>query len=106
MIGLWTAAGTGVSYYVDALWFASLGYEDVFWKSLDIQALVFVGFAGTTFLILFGAFLALRPARFQRGRSRLRVIISGRPVSLPVGPMLRQLASSSLSSAHSRRVWR
>jgi uncharacterized membrane protein (UPF0182 family) len=92
-IGLWTAASSGVSYYVDALWFASLGYEDVFWKSIDIQVLVLVAFAGTTFLILFGAFLALRPARFGEGGIGPVLIIGGQPVSLPVVPLLRPLAS-------------
>jgi uncharacterized protein len=93
-IGLWTGASTGVSYYVDALWFASLGYQDVFWTSLEIQTLVFVGFAGLTFLILFGAFLALKPARFGEARIGPVLIIGGQPVSLPVGPVLRLLASS------------
>jgi uncharacterized protein len=92
IVGVWTAASSGVSYYVDALWFASLGYEEVFWTSLDIQALVFVGFAGMTFLIVFGAFLALRPARFGEGGLGPVLIISGQPVSVPVGPMLRLLA--------------
>ena len=26
-----------LSYYVDVLWFKSLGYEDVFWKTLSLQ---------------------------------------------------------------------
>ena len=30
--------GTALSYYVDALWFGSLGYSDVFWRTLNIQA--------------------------------------------------------------------
>jgi len=92
LVGSWIAASSGVSYYVDALWFASLGYTDVFWKSLNIQALVFATFATTSFLILFGAFLALRPAQFREGGVGFVLIISGQPVSLPVGPVLRQLA--------------
>jgi uncharacterized protein len=44
--------GTALSYYVDALWFGSLGYADVFWRTLDIQAAVFVVFAALTFFIL------------------------------------------------------
>jgi len=31
-------AGTALSYYVDALWFDSLGFRDVFWKTLNLQA--------------------------------------------------------------------
>jgi uncharacterized membrane protein (UPF0182 family) len=93
IVGVWTAASSGVSYYVDALWFASLGYEKVFWTSLNIQALVFVGFAAMTFVIVFGGFLALRPARFGEGGVGPVLVISGQPVSVPVGPMLRLLAS-------------
>ena len=92
IVGLWLAASTAVSYYVDALWFASLGYADVFWKSLNIQAFVFTAFGALTFLILYGAFLALRPPRFgERGIGNV-IVINGQPVSLPVGPMLRLLA--------------
>ena len=29
--------GTALSYYVDALWFDSLGYGDVFWTTLRLQ---------------------------------------------------------------------
>ncbi len=92
MIVLLAAASTAVSYYVDALWFASLGYADVFWTSLNIQALVFTGFTAITFLVLYGAFLALKPARFGELGTEGVVIINGRPVLLPVGPVLRFLA--------------
>src|SRR5258708_30278403 len=91
LVGLWAAASSAVSYYVDSLWFASLGYEAVFWKSLNIQGLVFSAFAGITFVVLYGAFLALKPARFGEFGTGGVVIISGRPVSLPVGPLLRVL---------------
>jgi len=32
------AGGTALSYYVEALWFESLGVSDVFWKSLNLRA--------------------------------------------------------------------
>src|ERR1700756_5185249 len=41
-----------VSWYVDALWFGSLGYSAVFWKTLTLQWSVFGLFFGATFLIL------------------------------------------------------
>jgi uncharacterized membrane protein (UPF0182 family) len=93
ILGVWAVAGIGISYYVEALWFASLGYADVFWTSLNLQTLVFAGFAATTFLVLFGAFLALKPAHFgERGIGDV-LVINGQPVSLPVGPVLRAIAS-------------
>ena len=39
--------GTALSYYVDALWFDSLGYIDVFWKTLNVRAAVFALFAAS-----------------------------------------------------------
>ena len=33
--------GTVLSYFVDALWFSSLGFVDVFWTTLDYQSVVF-----------------------------------------------------------------
>ena len=53
---------TTLSYYVDALWFASLGYGDVFRKTLSFQWAVFAAFFGATFFIVYGWFLALRRA--------------------------------------------
>jgi uncharacterized protein len=41
---------TALSYYVDALWFGSLGYRDVFRKSLTLQWIVFAAFFAVTFL--------------------------------------------------------
>ena len=54
-----------VSYYVDALWFESLGYGSVFWTRLNLQAVIFSAFALATFLIFYGALRALQPARLD-----------------------------------------
>jgi uncharacterized protein len=80
------------SYYVDALWFGSLGYGDVFWKKLDIQSVVFAIFAAATFLILFGSFLALKRAHSTELQSSQTIFIGGQPVKLPVGLVLRIMA--------------
>jgi uncharacterized membrane protein (UPF0182 family) len=64
------SGGTALSYYVDALWFDSLGYIDVFWKTLNLQSAAFVAFAVITFLVIYGSFLAFKPptsARWVRG---------------------------------------
>ncbi len=52
-------SSTLLSYYVDSLWFGSLGYRDVFWKSWGLGWEVFAVFFAATFLILYGWFLAL-----------------------------------------------
>src|SRR3954451_14668065 len=81
--------GTTLSYYVEALWFDSLGYGSVFWTILNTQALVFVAFAGITFGVLYGAFLALKPSRLGEFRS---ILINGQPLKLPVEPVLKLIA--------------
>jgi uncharacterized protein len=81
--------GSTISYYVEALWFGSLGYGSVFWKMLNLQMTVFAVFGGLTFAILYGSFLALKPADLS---SAGVIIVNGRPVALPVGPALRLIA--------------
>jgi uncharacterized membrane protein (UPF0182 family) len=85
------AGGTALSYYVEALWFESLGYFAVFWKTLSIQATVFVLFAGLTFVALFGAFLAFKPDRLNDITGGT-IIINGQPLQLPVEPVLQLMA--------------
>ena len=58
IVGILFAGRTAFSYYVDVLWFGSLGYAEVFWKSLSLQSGVFAAFAVATFLVLYGSFLA------------------------------------------------
>src|SRR2546430_6171899 len=84
--------GTALSYYVDALWFGSLGYADVFWRTLNLQAAVFTAFAAMTFLVLYGSFLALKPAHLADFAGGGTIIINGQPVKLPVEPVLRLIA--------------
>src|SRR5580765_3413517 len=57
------SGGTALSYYVESLWFDSLGYVDVFWTTLNVQAAVFSVFAIVTFLALYGSYVALKPPR-------------------------------------------
>ncbi len=83
--------GTVLSYYVDALWFDSLGYGDVFWKTLRIQSQIFTVFGAVTFLVLYGSFLALKPERLGE-LSGVPILINGQPLRLPVEPVLRLIA--------------
>src|SRR5436190_22560321 len=85
------AGGTALSYYVDALWFASLGFAEVFWKTLNLQAAVFAVFAGVTFAALYGSFLAFKPDRLNDITGGA-IIINGQPLQLPVEPVLRLIA--------------
>jgi len=82
-------ARTALSYWVDLLWFNSLGYGEVFWKTLGLQWGVFVAFFAATFLVLYGAFLALKRAHAADLPSGHTILIAGREVNLPVEPALR-----------------
>jgi uncharacterized protein len=81
-----------LSYYVDGLWFGSLGYGEVFRKTLSLQWAVFVAFFAATFLSLYGWFLALRRAYRSDLLSGSIIFIGGRPVKLPVERILRLTA--------------
>jgi uncharacterized membrane protein (UPF0182 family) len=79
----------GLSYYVDLLWFSSLDYAAVFWKTLSLQWEIFAAFAAATFIILYGAFLALKQAHLRDLPEGHTIVIGGQPVKLPVEPVLR-----------------
>ena len=92
IIALLFSAGTALSYYVDALWFGSLGYADVFWKTLNFQSAVFALAGVLTFGALYGGFRALEPPHFGELGADGFFIINNRPVKLPVGPVLSLIA--------------
>ena len=85
---IFLGARTSVSFYVESLWFESLGYSSVFWKTLNVQSAVFSIFAVVTFGVLYGAFLALNPGDLAAGI----LMINGRPVSVPIDRFLRPVA--------------
>jgi hypothetical protein len=83
---------TALSYYVDALWFGSLGYTNVFWKTLTLQWGIFAAFAAATFLILYGSFEALKRAHLPDFPAGHTILIGGKPLKLPVESALRLIA--------------
>jgi uncharacterized membrane protein (UPF0182 family) len=80
---------TSLSYYLDVLWFSSLGYGEVFWKTLSLQWTVFAAFTAATLVILYGSFLALKRASLASLPSSHTIFIGGQPVALPVNSILR-----------------
>jgi len=83
---------TALSYWVDLLWFRSLGYGDVFWTTWRLQCGIFVVFTVATFLILYGAFWALKRAHRADLPSDHEIVIAGQPVNLSVESALRVIA--------------
>jgi uncharacterized membrane protein (UPF0182 family) len=80
-----------ISYWVDLLWFDSLGYAPVFWKTFGLEWGTFVVFAVLTFLVLFGAFLAFRHGHAGDLPETHTIYFAGRPVELPVAKFLRSV---------------
>jgi uncharacterized protein len=86
------SSGTFLSYYVNLLWFGSLGYESVYRRTLSFEWSVFAICFVATFLVLYGWFFALRQA-YQRDLLDGGVIFIGRqPVKLPVKRIMNFVA--------------
>src|SRR6202011_4054788 len=81
-------ASTAASYYVDALWFESLGLASVFWTRLSLQGATFGAFALLTFLVVYGVFRALKPNPLGQ-LIGATILVNQRPVTLPVEPVLK-----------------
>ena len=80
---------TALSYWVDLLWFNSLGYGDVFWKTRGLEWGIFTAFFILTFLIVLGTFSALKHAHAEDLPSDHTLIIAGQEVNLSLKPVLR-----------------
>ncbi len=83
---------TWLSYYVDGLWFGSLGYAAVFWKTLGLRWAVFAVSGAATFLVVYGTFLILKCTEFSGEGRGHTILIGGRVVKLPVESILRLVA--------------
>ena len=108
LVALFFGGGTALSWYVDRLWFLSLGYGDVFWTMATLEAGLFVLGTALTFAALFGAFRALRPKGFGEFGAGGVVWINDRPVRVPVGRALTLLAVglSALIALITAAAWR
>jgi len=83
------SAKTSISYYVDSLWFSSLGYSQVFWRSLEFKWAAFAIAFILTFLILYGWFAILRRGSREELRNAGTIVLGNRTFELPVDPALR-----------------
>jgi uncharacterized membrane protein (UPF0182 family) len=79
---------TALSYWVDLLWFRSLGYGDVFWKTRGFEWGIFAAFAVATFLLLYLAFSLLQRAHRDDLPSDHTLYIGGQPITLSLKPVL------------------
>src|SRR6202167_2560392 len=92
VILIFVGSRTAISYWVDLLWFRSLGFASVFWKSFGLEWGTFAVFAALTFLILFGAVLVLRHSHAADLPDTHTIFFAGKPVELPVAKVLHIIA--------------
>src|SRR5438132_123395 len=90
IIVLLIAAFQSISFYVESLWFGSLGFEPVYWYRLQAQAAVFFGVAVTTAIVLWLLFRLVMPTG---GYSRRPFIQFGQEaIVIPTTETLKRLA--------------
>ncbi len=81
LAGVALGGGRLLSFYVEALWFRSLGYPAVFRETLVLQWGTFSLFFALTFALLSGSFLLLRGLRFASTGGIVRfVTANGQPM--------------------------
>ena len=87
LFALLLSAGTALSFYVEALWFDSLGLGSVFWTTLNLRAAVFAIFTIVSFFVLYVSFVLLKPhvGDIRDGT----ILVNGQPVKLPLEPIIR-----------------
>jgi len=85
-------ARIGLSGWVDLLWFRSLGYGDVFWKTLLIESSVFLFSSGITFVVLYAAFFMVRRSHHADLPSDHAIVLGGQRINLSVAPALRVIS--------------
>src|SRR5437867_5221319 len=85
------AAIQSISFYVDSLWFASLGFEPVYWYRLRAEATMFLTFAVASALVLWLLFRLVMP---PAGHSRRPFLQFGQEaIVIPTAENLKRLAS-------------
>jgi uncharacterized protein len=85
------AALQSASIYVDSLWFASLGFEPVYWYKLQMQGTVFLVFTLASIALLWTLFRLVIP---EEGYSRRPFLeIAGERVTIPTTAVLKRLSA-------------
>jgi len=90
VVVLFILARIVLSYWLDLLWFSSLGYSEIFWRTRVMEAGVFAVFSIATFVILFVALKAIRLSQQDSlPRAREIVLQGGRTLNISIEPVLR-----------------
>jgi uncharacterized membrane protein (UPF0182 family) len=82
----------GLSIYMSALWFGSLGYSAVYWYIFKLKLELFLVFFVLTAAILRGGFWLIERAFASFNIGPRTVFINQQPVSISIGRFLRPIA--------------
>jgi len=80
---------SALSYWVDLLWFQSLGYSEVFWRANYLKLGIFAAFFALTFAIVFAALKALKHTVQQDLPPSREIVLQGQTITLSIEPVLR-----------------
>src|SRR5262245_9247860 len=90
LILLVIAALQSISFYVESLWYGSLGFEQVYWYRLRMQYLMFLGVGILTTFVLWVIFRLVTP---PPGYTRRPVLQFGQEtISIPTSDNLKRLS--------------
>ena len=92
LFALWIVGRIALSGWVDLLWFKSLSYGDVFWRTVFVESVVFLIASTVTFLVLYGAFFMIRRSHYADLPTNHAIVIAGQPINLSVAPALRVIS--------------
>jgi len=90
LIFLLIAAFQSISFYIESLWYGSLGFESVYWYRLRAQSLAFLAAAAVTTIALWVIFRLVTPPPGYERRSFLR--FGQEEIVIPTADTVRGLA--------------
>lgn len=85
-------ASRGLSIYISALWFGSLGYAAVYWYMFKLKIALFAIFFVLTVLILRGGFWMVERAFASIALDRRTIFVNQQPLNFSPSRVLRPLA--------------
>ncbi len=92
LVVLFISSSSLVGIYVSALWFESLGYQDVYWYIMKLRVGLFLIFLLVTVLILRGSFWLLERVFSAHVLAKRTIIVNEQAVEFAPGRFLRPAA--------------
>jgi len=89
---LFISLSRSLSIYVSALWFGSLGFQDVYWYILKLKVGLFVIFGLLTIFILRGAFWLLERMFSTQGLATRTILLNNQTITFSPGRFFRPVA--------------